>query len=65
MFQHTLSLVHTASDYDDIVLQNGWSPLGSASGGGHLAVVKTLIEAGAYVMQCDKVDRYTHIFSVL
>ena len=33
------------------VLQNGWSPLYAASCNGHLDVVKTLLEAGAYIMK--------------
>ena len=37
------------------VLQYGWSPLIAASYGGHLDVVKTLIEAGANVNHTSKV----------
>ena len=38
------------------VSQNGWSPLHKASQEGHLDVVKTLLEAGAYINQADKVS---------
>ena len=38
------------------VLQDGWSPLYTASDTGHHDIVKTLIEAGANVNQADKVQ---------
>ena len=38
------------------VLQNGCSPLYTASGKGHLGVVKTLLEAGANINQVNKVQ---------
>ena len=41
------------------VLQDGRSPLHTASQEGHLDVVKTLIEAGANIDQANKVS--THI----
>ena len=37
------------------VLQDGWSPLYSASLNGHLDVVRALIEAGASISQANKV----------
>ena len=37
------------------VLQNGWSPLHTASSNGRLEVVKTLIAAGANIRQVNKV----------
>ena len=37
------------------VLQDDWSPLYLASGGGYLEIMKTLIEAGANVNQATKV----------
>ena len=37
------------------VLQNGQSPLYTASRNGHLEVMKTLIEAGANINQANKV----------
>ena len=37
------------------VLQDGWSPLHTASFNGRLDIVKTLIEAGANVNQANKV----------
>ena len=37
------------------VLQNGWTPLVSASQEGHLELVKSLIEAGANVNHTTKV----------
>ena len=42
------------------VLQNGCSPLMTASDKGHLDVVKTLIEAGANVNNTNKVGKYLH-----
>ena len=55
-------LTGPASSYDDILsLQNSQSPLFASSNNGHLKVVKTLIEAGANVNQCDMVCT---IFSV-
>ena len=44
------------------LFQDGLCPLYSASGKGHLDVVKTLIEAGANVIQDNKV-RCTHTVS--
>ena len=41
------------------VFQDGWSPLYASSHDGRLDVVKTLIEAGANIIQADKVR--THI----
>ena len=38
------------------VLQNGCSPLFTASGKGHLDVVKTLLEAGANINQATQVQ---------
>ena len=38
------------------VLQDELSPLHKASQEGHLDVVKTLLEAGAYINQADKVS---------
>ena len=38
------------------VLQDGWSPLFTASCNGHLDVVKTLLEAGANINQANKVQ---------
>ena len=38
------------------VLQDGYSPLYAASFGGHLDVVKTLLEAGANINQANKVQ---------
>ena len=38
-----------------LVLQDGYSPLFTASINGHSEVVKTLIKAGAKVNQCVKV----------
>ena len=38
------------------LLQNGRSPLFTASGHGHLDVVKTLLEAGANINQVNKVQ---------
>ena len=38
------------------VLQNGCSPLYTASFYGHLGVVKTLLEAGANINQANKVQ---------
>ena len=38
------------------VLQNGWSPLFTASLNVHLDVVKTLLEAGANINQVNKVQ---------
>ena len=43
------------------ILQDGCSPLNAASCYGHLAAVKTLLEAGANINQADKVVR--HVFS--
>ena len=37
------------------VLQDGWTPLVSASQNGHLEIVKRLIEAGANVNHTSKV----------
>ena len=37
------------------VLQDGWSPLVSASQAGHVEIVKSLIEAGANVNHTTKV----------
>ena len=37
------------------ILQDGWSPLYSASLNGHLDVVRALIEAGASISQANKV----------
>ena len=37
------------------VLQDGWTPLVSASHNGHLEIVKSLIEAGANVNHTTKV----------
>ena len=42
------------------VLQNGWSPLNVASWKGHLDVVNTLLEAGAYINQANNVGTCTH-----
>ena len=41
------------------VLQDGGSPLGAASNNGHLDVVITLMEAGAYINLADKVSMHT------
>ena len=38
------------------VLQDGWSPLFTASLEGHLEVVKTLLEAGANINQANEVQ---------
>ena len=38
------------------VLQNGWSPLFTASCYGHFDVVETLLEAGANINQANKVQ---------
>ena len=43
------------------VLQDGYSPLMGASYGGHLDVVKTLIEAGANVNQTSEVGICTYL----
>ena len=45
------------------VLQNGWSPMYVASERGYLEVVKTLIDSGANVNECNKVGRLTVIHS--
>ena len=37
------------------VLQDGWSPLHSASFYGHLDIVRALIEAGANIREANKV----------
>ena len=47
-----------ATNFNDLhftVLQDGLSPLVTASDGGHFDVVKTLIEAGADINLSDKV----------
>ena len=43
------------------VLQDGWSPLMTASDEGHLDVEKTLIEAGANVNDTDEVGKYMYM----
>ena len=59
MFQHSCPLVQSLV----MILQNGENPLGTASCGGHLDIVKSLIEEGANVNQGDEVG--THTSSVL
>ena len=43
------------------VLQNGWTPLVSASHDGHLEIVKSLIEAGTDVNHTTKVVKINTI----
>ena len=43
------------------VLQDGWTPLVRASCDGRLAIVKTLIEAGANVNHVTKVLKCKHV----
>ena len=47
------------------VLQDGWTPLLSASHNGHLEIVKSLIEAGANVNHTAKVVKIKHHYLVL
>ena len=61
MFQHSPPLVQPLVMMT-FVLQNGRSPLYTASGKGHHEVVKTLIEAEAKVNQHYRVG--TDIFSI-
>ena len=42
------------------VLQDGWTPLMTASAEGHLDVVKILIEAGANVNDTNEVGKYMY-----
>ena len=64
MFQHPPPLVQPLVMMT-IVLQNGCSPLYGASFGGHLDVVKTLLEAGANINQATNVGTYTHTWCLL
>ena len=59
MFQHPPPLVQPLVMMT-FVLQDGWSPLNAASFGGHLGVVKTLLEAGANINQVANVGTCTH-----
>ena len=61
IFQHSPPLVQPLIMMT-FVLQNGQSPLYTASFNGHLDVVKTLIEAGANVNQGDKVGSHTCLY---
>ena len=51
----TLTSTGPAAGYDDIILQDGSSPLHAACFNGNLDLVKTLIETGANVNQATKV----------
>ena len=59
MFQHPPPLVQPLVMMT-FVLQIGCSPLCGASFGGHLDVVKTLLEAGANINQASNVGTCTH-----
>ena len=60
MLQHSPPLVQPLVMMS-IILQDGLSPLHTASLNGRFGVVKTLIEAGAIVNQADKVQYITSI----
>ena len=60
MFQHPPPLVQPLVMMTS-VLQDGWSPLNAASFGGHLGVMKTLLESGANINQVANVGTCTHI----
>ena len=67
MFQHSPPLVQPLFMMT-FVLQDGWSPLYTASFKGHLDIVKTLIEAGAnvnYAREVQCVGRLHVSFSVI